>query len=217
MNARECALLTDAQTWYLLARLLERPRDGWHSDVRALAAGPVERDVRAAVKLGDEATEGQYLGLFGPSGIVSPREAAHCGMRDPGQLLADLQARYAAFGFRPDVEDALDHVAVEAAFVGYLRLKEAYALTEGDSERAAIVREAAAAFIADHLREMGEPIALKLESAGDSSLARAARAVATRVGSPKARTASKIVWLEEEDAMVCGDAPGVAGRPVVSY
>ena len=210
-------VVTDAQTWYLLARLLERPRGAWHDDVRALAAGPVGRDVRAAAALAGDATQGEYLDRFGPSGVVSPREAAHCGMRDPGQLLADLQARYGAFGFQAAAEDTLDHVAVEASFVAYLRLKEAYALAEGDAERAAIARDAAATFIADHLQEMGEPIASKLESAGDSSLARAARAVAARVGPPKTRAASKIVWLEEEDAMSCGNAPGVAGRPMMAH
>ncbi len=217
MNAKVFRLMQDAQTWRLLGRLLERPHGDWREGVEALAEGPVADDARNAAALAAGATEGEYLDTFGPSGVVSPREAAHCGMGDPGHLLADLRARYGAFGFQPETEDTLDHVAVEVSFVAYLRLKEAYALTVGADERAAIAREAAAAFIADHLQEMGEPIARKLESTGDSSLARAARALATRVGSPKARAASKVVWLEEEDAMACGDAPGVAGRPPMTY
>ena len=199
-------LLTDAQAWHLLGRLLERPREGWHARVWALAEGLEKRhgEIHEAAALASMATEGRYLASFGPSGVVSPREVAHCGVRDPGQLLADLETRYAAFAYVPASEDPIDHVAVEADFVSYLRLKEAFARSAGDVERAAIAAEAADAFIADHLREMGAPIADRLEEAAEPYLARAARALARRVGSPTTSQASKIVWLEDESS-ACGN------------
>jgi len=159
---------------------------------------------RALIWTLGEASEGGYLAAFGPSGVVSPREVGHAGMRDPGQLLADLRGRYDAFGFRPAAEDTIDHVAVETGFVAYLRLKEAYARAEGDLERAAIAAEAAEAFMADHLREVGEPMAARLDGVAEPYLARAARLLADRVGRPADAPASKIVWLQD-DTMTCGE------------
>jgi hypothetical protein len=125
-------------------------------------------------------------------------------MRDPGQMLADLQVRYDAFGYRPAAEDTIDHVAVETGFVGYLRLKEAYARAEGDLEHAAIAADAAEAFIADHLREIGEPIAARLAGTAEPYLARTARLLAGRVGRPAHAAPSKVLWLEDE-SLTCSD------------
>ncbi|HUF47847.1 MAG TPA: molecular chaperone TorD family protein [Vicinamibacterales bacterium] len=202
-------LLHDAERWHLMSRLLERPCAGWHARLRTLGAAPAlntdaDADLREAASLADSATEGRYLASFGPSGVVSPREAAHCGMRDPGQLLAELEARYGAFGFRPATEDPVDHVAVEVDFVGYLRLKEALAQSEGDADRAALTAEAADAFIADHLRDVAAPIAERLETAAQPYLARAARALATRVGPPQTAPSRKVIWLDDE-SLTCGE------------
>jgi nitrate reductase assembly molybdenum cofactor insertion protein NarJ len=197
-------LLASAQSWLLMSRLFERPRAAWRDDVGRLAAAVDDPELTDVARLAREASEGGYLAAFGPSGVVSPREVGHAGMRDPGQLLADLRVRYDAFGFRPAAEDTIDHVAVETGFVAYLRLKEAYARAEGDLERAAIAAEAAEAFMADHLREVGEPIAARLDGVAESYLARAARLLADRVGRPAHAPASKVVWLQD-DTMTCGE------------
>ena len=206
MDPHVTQLLSEAQCWHLLSRLFERPDEGWHARVRALADGleASASDIHAAASAAPDATEGHYLSTFGPSGVVSPREVAHCGQRDPGQLLADLQARYTAFGFHPLSEDPIDHLAVETDFVGYLRLKEAIARSEGDVERATITAEAAQAFMADHLRDMAEPIAGKLEPAAEPYLVCAARALARRVGPPANPSGSKVIWLED-DSLTCGE------------
>jgi nitrate reductase assembly molybdenum cofactor insertion protein NarJ len=213
MDAQVHALLADAQTWRLISRLLEAPGAGWHADVRALTEGAVADDIKVAGELAREAREADYFDAFGPTGVVSPREVGHCGMRDPGQILADLQARYGAFGYRPSDEETIDHVSVETGFVSYLRLKEAFAKAEGLDEPADIAREAADAFIADHLRDVAAPIAAKLEPVAPSYLAEAARALAARVGEPATRATSKVIWLDDEgeDEMACGEAPGTAG------
>ncbi len=201
------SLLADAQAWHLLSRLFERPRQEWRDDVGRLAKSVDDAELAEIARLSRGASEGTYLATFGPSGIVSPREVAHGGMRDPGQLLADLQTRYDAFGFHPAIEDTIDHLSVEVDFVAYLKLKEAFARAEGDAERAAIAAEAAEGFMTDHLSDMGEPIANRLAEVAEPYLSRAARMLANRVGSPKGTAPAKVVWLEDEDEMRCGEAP----------
>jgi nitrate reductase assembly molybdenum cofactor insertion protein NarJ len=204
VDGRVAERLRDAQTWHLLGRLLERPRAGWREDVGALARD-ADADVAEAAGRAGAATEAGYLQSFGPSGAVSPREVAHCGMRDPGQLLADLAARYGAFGFHPASEDPIDHVAVEAGFVAYLRLKEAAAIFERDRERAAIAAEACEAFMRDHLRELAEPIARALRDGPEAHLAAAVRALARRTGSKPASRSPKVFWLEDaSESWSCG-------------
>ncbi len=201
-------LLADAQAWHLLARLFERPRPEWRDDVGRLARSVDDPELAELAGRSAGASEGVYLSTFGPSGIVSPREVAHGGMRDPGQLLADLQTRYDAFGFSPRIEDTIDHLSVEVDFVAYLKLKEAFARAEDDAGRAAIAAEAAAGFIADHLSDMAEPIANRLEEVAEPYLARAARVLARRVGAPRRAAPRKVVWLEDQDEMTCGETPG---------
>ena len=75
-----------------------------------------------------------------------------------------------------------DHVAVEVGFVAYLRLKEAYALTTGDQELAAMTRRAAARFVTEHLSMMAEALATLLAGSGIEYLAHASTLLAARVG-----------------------------------
>lgn len=191
-------LLREAQEWRLLGRLLERPRKGWHDDVRRLTQGTIDDAVRDAANLARDATEGEYLGVFGPSGVVSPRAVAHCGLLDPGQMLADLEFRYRAFGFVPAAEDPSDHISVEAGFVGYLRLKEAYARARQADDPAEITAAASARFLADHLRQMAEPVAACLAGAAPPYLARTGRLLADRVGAPPTIGSRPVIWLTDE-------------------
>jgi hypothetical protein len=154
--------IAEAARWHLVARLFERPRAGWVDDVRALAreiADPVLRAIAAGVS---EASEGAYLGIFGPGGRVSPREAGHAGFRDPGWILADLARCYDAFGYAPRAEDPLDHLAVEAGFVAYLHLKEARARACADQEAGEVTRAAREAFAREHLAPLAAGLAVRL-------------------------------------------------------
>jgi hypothetical protein len=127
--------LAEAARWRLIGLLLERPRPGWHAEQRALAAS-ADPVLAAISQDAERAEEGSYLRVFGPGGSASPREVAHRGWADPGRILSEVAAFYDAFAYRPGTEDPLDHVAVEAGFVGYLRLKQAYARDRGDAEGA---------------------------------------------------------------------------------
>jgi len=174
-----------AAEWRLLAMLLSRPRPGWREEMDALAreAGADEALREAAAAAGD-AREGAYHALLGAGGVASPREAAHAGFLDPGRILADLAARYTAFGFSPRAEEPDDHLAVECDFVAYLFLKEAYARARGESEAAEVTRDARGRFLADHVAVAGHGFARRLPEDAPAHLIGAARCLAARLPAP---------------------------------
>ena len=143
--------MADALGWRLIGLLLERPRSGWVDEAEALAAEVEDEHLKDAVQAARGATEGTYLSLFAEGGFVSPRETTWRHREDPGSILADIAGFYEAFAFKPRAEDPLDHIAVEAGFIGYLCLKEAYALAHGDEEGADITATARRRFIDAHL------------------------------------------------------------------
>lgn len=180
LGTAEVRLLEEAAAWRLCGLLLERPRGGWAEEVAALGRACRDDDLRGAAEAAREATESAYLALLGPGGAVSPREVAYVP-DDPGRLLADVAAFHAAFAFRSRPEDPIDHAAVEAGLVGYLKTKEAYARAAGDSEAAGVAAEAVARFLDAHLGRFAAPFAERLDAAGAPAwLAAAARALAAR-------------------------------------
>lgn len=154
--------LAAAAEWRLLGLLLERPHEGWHDEIRALAREISDPALVAAASMGNGIGEGVYLDVFGPGGDVSPREVAYRGRQDPGATVADVSAFYRAFAYEPHAEDPPDHVAVEVGFVGYLYLKEAFALSHEDREGARICEEGLQRFLDEHLRCIAEPLLAKL-------------------------------------------------------
>jgi hypothetical protein len=177
----ETSLIAAAAEWRLIGLLLERPRQGWHDEVLRLGKELSDPTLSAAVVVAQSATEGDYLQLLGPGGAVSPRAVTYQPFADPGQLLAELATIYAAFAFRPRVEDPIDHVGVEVAFVGYLLLKEAFALAQGNREAAATTAIARRGFIETHLAAFVWAFAQRLEAAGPSYLLPTVQLLAARV------------------------------------
>lgn len=156
-------LLAEAAAWRLLSCLLERPRNGWRTDLAALA-GEVDDAALAACarRAAEEASEGSYLAVLGPGGPVSPREVAYYPDRDPAVILARLGALYGAFAYRPASEDPPDHIAVELGFAGFVALKRAWAAAHGDEDACAVVTSAAALFRAEHLEPFAAALAERL-------------------------------------------------------
>jgi nitrate reductase assembly molybdenum cofactor insertion protein NarJ len=176
-------LLSEAAAWRLLGLLFERPREGWRQEVESLRRELRDAEISAAVEAAQkEATEGLYLAVLGPGGLASPREVAYRGMGDPGQILSDILAFHQAFAFCPETEDPPDHVAVEAGFLGYLCLKQAYAWIRGNAEETEIAAQAATRFRQEHLSALAWPLADRLEKTGVQYLSLAARAIARRTG-----------------------------------
>lgn len=173
--------IAEAAQWHLLARLFERPRPGWGEDVARLAGELPNVLLRAVAAAAEAATEGEYLNVLGPGGIVSAREVGHQGYRDPGWVLSDLSRYYEAFGYAPLAEDPLDHVAVETGFVAYLHMKEALARSLDDEDAVAVTREAREAFLRDHLGVLAGSLARRLGPDNASYLAGAADLLAARI------------------------------------
>ena len=209
MDEASTGLLREAVEWLLIGLLLKHPGRGWHGEVRALAPQATDPELaRAARAALEEASEGAYLAALGPGGAASPREVAYGRFREPGKVLADVTAFYAAFDYRPQQQEPPDHVAVEAGFIGYLRLKEAYARSHGLSSDADVAAEAAATFIADHLSVMAEPLAERLEAAGNAALVLAGRALLARTG-PSPRRPASSSGPESDDCP--GACEGISG------
>ena len=173
--------VAEAVEWRLLALLLERPRAGWHAEVAALGREVPDLALAAAAQTAQEAGEGEYLRVLGPGGSVSPREVAYRSYADPGQLLAQLATVYQVWAFQPRVEEPIDHIAVEAGFVGYLLLKEAFAGARHDAQAAATVAAARRMFIDTHLAAIVHPFVQRLEAVGPAYLVQAVHGLVARV------------------------------------
>lgn len=185
LDSRQCELLRQAAAWRLISLLLEPPGDGWREKLAGLAAEAGDPDLRSAAEVAQaEAAASTYHYLFGPGGPVSPREVSHRRLVEFGGLLAELQTYYDAFGYQPQTPEPADHIAVEAGFLGYLKLKECYALACGDAERAAVAAKSAQRFLKDHLAGLARSVATALEQTGIRYLECTAKALLERV--PKA-------------------------------
>lgn len=181
----DAPLLRESAAWRLLGLLFERPREGWRDEVDALepiAADPALSLAVAAAR--EEACEEAFLAILAP-GVVSPREVTWQRGADGGQLLAEIQETYEAFAFRPTTEEAPDHVSVEAGFVGWLLLKEAYARAAELPDAAALTAEARARFQKAHVARLAASLAENLDRWGVSYLTLAAAALAARAGEPE--------------------------------
>jgi hypothetical protein len=201
-------LVAEAAAWRVLGRVFERPTAAWTQELEALAAEPLDAAVvDLARRAAAEGSEAYYLALLGPGGVASPREVAYRSWLDPGQLLAELTANYDAFAYHPETEECLDHVAVLSGFVGYLRMKEAYALAGGEAEAAAVVAEAAAAFLSEHLAPLAAGLAAKLGDGASFYLAEAAVLLAERSGDPPAPAAALPLFAADDDSFECGGCP----------
>ncbi len=144
-------LVAEAAAWRLASLLLERPRPGWKADVIKLSSEVSDQRLCSCAKGADEGSEEVYHRLFGPGGAVSPREVSYCGFEEPGRLMAELASFYRAFSFQPRREEPADHISVEAGFVGYLFLKEAYARMRGDAESIGVTKKARERFADEHV------------------------------------------------------------------
>jgi hypothetical protein len=188
MTPETTALLRDAAEWRLIGLLFECPGAGWQEEVARLAAEVADEGLKsAAAAAAVEAGEAMYHTTLGPGGPVAPREVSHHAGLLPGPLLGALRVSYQAFSYAPALPEAPDHVAVEAGFIAYLRLKEAYARERGDAEQAAIAADAARRIVEDHLSTLAEPLATVLENSGITYLAQAAAALLKRVGPRRVR------------------------------
>lgn len=192
-------LLRQAAEWRLLGLLFEPPHAGWHNELISLATEVADQDlVAAARKAHEEADADLYHSTLGPGGPASPREVSYHVTMVPGGLLSELQAYYKAFGYEPDCRESPDHIAVEAGFVAFLQLKQAYASIYGQAGQLEAAAEATRRFLADHLAVTAEPLATALQQSGIGYLAMAASLLRQRAG-PTASSVGSIQLPDDQE------------------
>ena len=203
-------LLNEAAEWRLISLLFDCPQGDWFRQVSLLGEQVKDRRLTKAARAAQkEASEGFFHSIFGPGGPAPGREVSYRSWVEPGQMLSELSAYYDAFGFKTRTNELPDHIAVEAGFVGYLRLKELYARECGDDKNAEITADAAVSFIEDHLSKYSEKLNSLLSNSGIKYLEIAGEALFERVGPDKdkstLREAALPILAEERDAMFeCG-------------
>ena len=208
LGNREHDLVKQAAEWRLLSLLFECPSPQWRNQVTALRQEIADAELRSAADDAvKEAGEGLFHHTFGPGGPAPPREATYHQTVQLGYLMSELQAYYNAFAFHPATAEPPDHVAVETEFMAYLKLKEAYALACHDEERAATASESAERFVKEHLANIAQPLADRLEGSGITYLVKAGSALLRRVGPPAVAVSPLPILQDEtkEDEWGCGE------------
>lgn len=199
------SLLDQAADWRLLALLFECPNPRWREFVSALGSATSDNALRAAADAAlEEADEGLYYSVFGPGGPAPSREVSYHDSLQLGYLMSELEATYSAFAYRPALQEAPDHVALEIGFVAYLRCKEAYALGQSQSDAAAIAADAAQQFLANHLAVMAQPLSKLLARSGVRYLELAGAALLARVGPSKTFPMFHTPWEAGDCEDECG-------------
>lgn len=204
LNEDTKQLIREAAEWRLIGLLFECPSAQWFGEVGALAQEVDDAVLRQAAESAmTEASEGLYHSTFGPGGPAPPREASYQDTVQLGYLISEIEANYNAFAYRPACEEPADHVATEAGFVAYLRLKQAYAMSEGREDRADIAADAAARFVKEHVATIAEPLAASLAASGITYLQDASAALLRRTG-PGLKLPVLQDPLVDDESVECG-------------
>jgi TorA maturation chaperone TorD len=187
LSAAAQALVAEAAEWRLIEVLFRCPSPAWKNELQALAREVTDPVLRAAVENAvAEAAEGAFHSIFGPGGPAPAREASYQGTIQLGYLMSELRAYYDAFAYTPSSESSgnepLDHVSIEAGFMSFLRLKQAFALGGNSETQAMIAAEAAGRFLQEHLSNVAEPMSYALDHSGERYLELAGKALLLRVG-----------------------------------
>ena len=206
----EQSLIREAAEWRLIELLFACPSKSNLEQIRALAAEVQDEDLRDAARTAaDEASEGVYHSIFGPGGPAPGREASYQGTLQLGHLISELKAYYDAFAYTPTSSEPLDHVSVEAGFLGFLRLKQAFAVSRAADEEAEVTARAVEDFLRTHLSHIAEPLSTALDWSGSSYLALVGRALLRRVG-PRPKQMFDILdqaaGESDAGAFPCGEA-----------
>lgn len=201
-------LLREASEWRLISLLFECPVGDWTTQVKNLADGITDDKLKTAAEFARiEASEGLYHSIFGPGGPAPAREISYRSWVQPGYLMSELSAFYAAFSYQPKTSEVLDHIAVETGFIAYMRLKEAFAVECSDFDHADITAKAAKIFIEEHLAKMTELLTKTLASSDIEYLALTGLSLLKRVGPDKDKKIRQILPMlnqTESDVFECG-------------
>ncbi len=205
LNQTVQALVAEAAEWRLIELLFRCPSNIWKKELKSLAREVRDGDLRAAARFAvTEANDGGFHSIFGPGGPAPAREASYQGTIQLGYLMSELNAYYDAFAYSPasdnSAKEAPDHVSVEAGFMSFIRLKQAFALNNGSEAEAAIAAESAERFLQEHLSNIAEPLSFALDHSGERYLELAGKALLRHAGPVR----KQIFDLLDQDAPNAG-------------
>lgn len=171
------AAMTSSAACRLFSLCFRHPRPALRREMEALCQeiGSPAHHLLAI----EEDKENEYHFILGAAGVCSPCESEYLGDRlgGKGPLMADVAGFYSAFAFdhRTELNEAVDHIAVELSFLSYLNFKKAYALFRQNQDEIQRCTDALDKFRAQHLLLWIGRFNEKLSaSAPDSFYARAA-------------------------------------------
>lgn len=213
LNAVAKELVIEAAEWRMIELLFRRPSPAWRDDLNSLAGEIQDAElIEAAARSVEGASEGAFHSIFGPGGPAPAREASYQGTIQLGYLMSELNAYYEAFAYKPasslSEKEPPDHVSVEAGFMSFLRLKQAFALSRNSSVEAAVAAEAADRFIQEHLSNIAEPLSHALNYSGESYLELAGKALLRRTGPAR----KQMFDIMDEDAASAGGCQFACGE-----
>lgn len=180
----ERAALASASLCRALSLAFRAPGEDLAAELRALAASLAEPERGRVLALAERVTpdhEVDYHRVLGAGGSCPCAESDHLPWRTiggKGAILGDVAAYYRAFAYHPEVEerDSPDRLSIELGFLGWLHLKEAFALSEGRAADARVCRDARESFTEEHLATWVDVLVDRLEaSEGETFFGEAAR------------------------------------------
>lgn len=168
-------LVHQAAAMRLVALLFSAPTPESRNEVQALLAEVTDQVLKdAAQRWLDTMDSGRYFACVAPAGPISLRLISYLSRISPGDILAELESCYAAFGYAPSSPEPPDHLAVQADFVAFLFLKWAYAVARCESTTVGLLRKTCKRFSGEFLAPILEDLPQKLSEAQVDCLARAA-------------------------------------------
>jgi TorA maturation chaperone TorD len=171
--------LTRAGVWRFGAKLFQEPGGLRVEELQSLVPLlPASLKDSAAILAADaNARNDFYFTVLGPGGCAATESAYDlAAMANRGPLIAEVSAFYDAFAYPPRLTSGLapDHIVVELDFLGYLALKVAHAIVEGQHAERETTEQAYIDFRDRHPRFWLEALRERLEQAGSAPFARAA-------------------------------------------
>lgn len=144
-------------------------------DLRGAGLEPATRALAVGENISAAELAASYLRLFGHTahGPVPPYETEYGNeaLFQQPQDLGDLVGFYLAFGLaaNPAAHERPDHISCECEFLGFLALKEAYALEQQDDSMREETQKATGLFLRDHLGHFVPAFTRKLAIEGQGT------------------------------------------------
>jgi TorA maturation chaperone TorD len=131
------------------------------------------------------------------------------------QQQADIAGFYRAFGVDPHAERP-DHIALELEFLYLVALKEAWARAQDDTEHVEVCREAAQAFMRDHLSRWSGQVASRIAIAGRGTFYEpAARLLRAFTAAEEAHLDLGVIERFSDEPILIAEEPGEFTCPMV--